>query len=150
MAHELTDADKFILATLKANASLVALIGGVTPRIYPDVAPADTAFPYVLFAYQASAPPIEAIGVERVAMDPTYLIQAVTKTTTWGGQSEQIVTAIDAAMHAKSGSVSGGGYVYIARRTTPYRDLEEIGAERIRHAGWYYRLLVKATPLAAP
>lgn len=49
--------DTLVLAALKANASLTALIGGAsTPRIYPQVAPASAIYPLVLYYFWSGGP----------------------------------------------------------------------------------------------
>lgn len=69
----LLNADRWILSTLKNDATLIAALG---TRIYTDVAPMDTTYPLAILSF-VSMVPVENASADRVMDDEIWRIKVI-------------------------------------------------------------------------
>lgn len=135
---EITTVDAWLYATLSADATLTGLVG---TRIYLDQAPEGASFPFVVFQLQAAERDLVVIGGGRVWSSGLWLVRGVDKATSFT-TLKSIEARIDALLHAKSGSVTGGT-VYECVREEPFRLTEVVDRVRYLHLGGIYRIKAK-------
>lgn len=133
---DLAAADKWIYATLSADATLLPLIGG---RVYDTLAAAGTALPYVVFSYQGGYD-VRGNGPIRVLHSGLYLVKAIGQGTSFATLAP-IAARIDALLHAKHG-VNTDGDAW-AVREQPFKYLEIDNGVQYRHLGGLYRVWVQ-------
>jgi hypothetical protein len=135
---ELSAIDTFIYATLKADSTLTALIGGATtPRIYADMAPQGTPLPYIVFSNQ-SAVDLMGVGPGRVWTNALMWIRAIAETTSYGGTIGTLAERIDVVLQAASGSNSAG-YIWACVRERPMRLTEVTDGRTYKQNGHIFR-----------
>ena len=93
-------AGKAIYGILSANAGVTAL---VSTRIYPDIATQDTAFPFVVYQIEGTAPSDTKDGVSKLDM-VDFAVMAYAKTYT---NAQDIASACRTALDRYSGTVNG-------------------------------------------
>jgi hypothetical protein len=135
MPNELPRAEQFIYNLLAA-----ADVAG--DRIHSGSAPAGTAQPYVVIQVQSSGNDLYTVGAYRVWADPLFIVKAVAKTGSWSTLTAT-ADAIDAALHDKEGTVSGGT-IYECIRERPFSLIENDEGVEYRHLGGFYRVRVGA------
>lgn len=142
---ELEVADRWLFDVLTADPDLAALItdpGDDGPRVFSEVAPASAAYPFVVFAHQASTD-VAGVGPYRIGTEATYVVKAVGE-----GQSyaplRPVAARIDALLQGAGGAVIDGE-VWAAQRTAPVRYPEITpNGDQYRHLGGLYRLWATA------
>ena len=145
MAGEVALAAKWIFDTLKADATLTAVLSGGAAGIYQDVAPVGAGFPYVVFFLLDPGDTINTTGTsQEIIWQPTlWLVKGVVKSASYGSPLSTIETQIFTDLHKKQATVAGGS-VWSAVRVRPFQMQETgPGGEQYRHAGGVYRLRVK-------
>lgn len=106
--------EAWILAQLSGDASLTAV---VSTRIWKDVAPVDTAFPYVVFSMLPGSYYLQGVGECRLLTRADYMIKIVTE----GDASDTEVTALDRfdeVIGAQSASLLNG-FLFSGRGLSP-------------------------------
>lgn len=131
-------ADKWLYATLTGDTTLMALVTGV----YTWPVPQDTALPYVLFQEQ-SARDMQGMGPMRIWSTGTWLVRIVAETRSWGGALETAANRLDVLLQAQSGTVTGGGRVFVCVREQPFRLVETVQSRQFRHMGGMYRIMAR-------
>ena len=131
---EVIAAEKWLYTALSANTTLTGI---VSTRIYADVAPTTAAFPLVLYA-QLSATDLRPMGPARIFTNMLYVVRGVGETASKAAL-EGIADAIEAALHAASGSTVEG-VVYACVRERPFVLAETINNRSFRHLGGVYRI----------
>lgn len=134
---EVIAAEKWLYTVLSASSALTSAVGA---RIYADVAPATAAFPLVLYA-QLSAVDLRPMGPARIFSNMLYVVRGVNETASKTAL-ESIADAIDAALHAASGTTVEGT-VYACVRERPFVLAETINTRSFRHLGGVYRIYAK-------
>lgn len=134
---ELVTADKWLVQMLKADSTLMGLVTNV--HTYPI--PPSAMLPYVLISEQASND-LNTLGPNRVWVNGLWIVRAVFEAAGWSGNLESAANRIDAVLHGKEGSVTGGN-VWACVREAPFRLPENNGSQQIRHLGGIYRILVR-------
>lgn len=133
-----------------ASAALDALgwtIKGVplSQRVYPDVAPANIAYPYIVYQPQVLPEVIRGVGSEEVMTDTIYVVKAVAQ-----GSDDTVVGPVSAVIHnalveSYGEEVSGGiGDVYMSRRVQVVRYTETAQGSQFRHLGGAYQIQSRA------
>lgn len=90
---------KAIYGILSANVGVSALVG---TRIYPDLAVQDTAFPFVVYQIEGTAPSDTKDGVSKLDM-VDFSVMAYAKTYT---SAQDIASACRTALDRYSGTVN--------------------------------------------
>lgn len=136
-------ADTWIYTTLKADAALVALIGGATsPRIYMEQAPQNSTvvWPCVIYQMQ-SAVDLMWVGPRRVWSDMLYLVRGLDKTESYGGTLLTIAERIDVCLHATpNGTTNAYGVIWTCVGEQPFRLPEVRDGRNFKHCGRIYRI----------
>jgi len=128
--------EQWLVARLKADATLNTAVGG---RVYGYVAPAGTAFPYVLF-FLSGGHDVIGVGPARIMVDAVYTVKAVGQAGS-PATLAPIVDRIDAVLHGSTGGVAGGdGLVLAAMRETPVTYVEVADGMQYRHVGAMFRI----------
>jgi hypothetical protein len=138
---ETNAAEKWIYATLAADATLTGLVG---TRIYRNRVPQDVTSPYpcVVFAY-LSGRDRRGVGTWRAWSNTLYVVRGIDETENSLGPLKTVADRIDAVLHGASGATSEGT-VWAAVREEPYSLSEEGPGGRIfEHLGGIYRILAK-------
>jgi hypothetical protein len=130
---------RWLFATLTADAPLTATVGH---RIYHGVAPADVAYPFVV--YQLLSPGNDRIALTgaRAWVDTLWLVKVVVQANSSGGV-EAAADRIDALLHNGRGTASGG-IVIESRRERPHELPEVTGGVRYLNLGGEYRIRAQA------
>lgn len=133
---ELTRIDRWLTATLLASSSVTDIVG---TRVYGELAPPASSWPFVLFQHQASTD-VTTAGRDRIMLDALYLVRGVHASTSFAGDAETLSDAITDALDAASGATTGG-VVFACNRERPFRlvELDDGGAQH-RHAGALFRI----------
>lgn len=136
----------------KLNVSGVRnLVGDVTTgygKIFESEAPADTAFPYLVFSRQAPGEAVYSFGSPTLQLETDiWLIKALTDKDSSTTQSPQtlgqaILTAAETAI-GNSLTLSGNTAVWVARVADmpPYQ--ERLGDRLIYHRGFLLRVTTR-------
>lgn len=135
---EITAADTWIYATLKADATLTALIGGSSaPRIYRGMAPLKAVFPCVVFFYQTGGQDVRGVGTINIMVNATWVIKAIDRDNS-AVSAAAIADRIDILLHGASGTG-----VLACVRDEPIAYVELLDAALYQHVGGVYKLIVQ-------
>lgn len=135
-------ADAWIYATLKADATLTALIGGASaPRIYRGMAPLSATFPCVVFFYQPGGRDVRGVGTVNIMIDGNWVIKALDRDNS-AADAATIAARIYTVLHGKSGSVTGGK-VLACVRDEPIGYVELLDDVLYQHVGGVYQIIVQ-------
>lgn len=138
-------AKTWLRATLAADSTLVALIGGAgSPRIYDAPAPESAAYPYVVYKPYTPGRDLAVIGGIRVWSELLYIVKAVHRAESYADPLQTLAERIDALLHRASGAVTGG-QVIACVRVSPLELPELKNSVNYRHLGGVYQLQVQAT-----
>lgn len=135
---ETISADRWIVARLKNDATLMGLV----TNVYQWPVPPEATLPYVLFQEQTPVD-IRPTGKYRIGVRAQYLIRVVAEATGWGGALEQAAERLDALLDAQAGPAPDGGHVWACVREYPFRLVEPTERGQYRHLGGLYRLYVQ-------
>lgn len=138
MASELIATDDLIRDLLVADSALATALGG--NKVWADVAPQGTAFPYVILAF-LSSPDMDVVGGARVFTQPLYLVKAVTTDHSWA-KAGVIANRIDAVLQQASGTVVAQGVEIqsiVRESIIRYTEVPTGTSQIIRHYGGQYR-----------
>ena len=144
MSEESTRVDQWLYATLKADATLTALIGGSTdPRIYADMIPAAASYPAVTFQNQSTLDVIGATESTRIMVNGVWAVFGIAETGTWVGVLQDIADRIDALLHASAGGTADSATIFTSHRIQGLRLLEERDGRQWRRLGGLYRVFAQ-------
>lgn len=136
---ETLQAERWLYGILSNDATLAALVG---TRIFAYLAPQDTQYPLVVFAFEDGEDE-QGIGGMRLNSILRYSVKAVGEGSSFTA-IEPIATRIDALLHAKAGAITGGGYVQESIRVSPVAMVElGEGGTQYRHLGGVYQLRIQ-------
>lgn len=139
--HELYGLDQFIVGKLRADAALTALVG---IRVFTDLAPEGTQFPYVIVQAQSAIDRNAIPADRRIFTQASYLIKAVTQADSYQTAS-QIAQRIDVVLRGQDGDVPAEGiHVGCIYRTEAIRYAEVEAGRRINHCGGRYHSQVSS------
>lgn len=129
----------FLYTTLSGDTAVAALVG---TRIFEDLAPQGTAFPFVVFSFHTGGD-TNALGSDvRTLTRPQYLIRAISKGPTYS-DADAVAAAVDAALMGAHGSATVNGVTYevlTVFREQAIRRCEYAESVRYNHAGGLYRI----------
>ena len=129
-------------AGLTGPAPVIA-ISQVT-RVYADIAPQGTPFPYILMTNTDPGQDVMVTGAIRVMTNAIWVVRGVAQGSQYSATLKQIADRIDALLHRKEGAISGGGMIVASYREQPFRLPETTNGINYRHLGGQYRTLVQA------
>jgi Protein of unknown function (DUF3168) len=133
---ELPTAERWLYEALSGDSALTAL---VDDRIFEELGPAGSAYPFVTIQYLAAEDAV-TVGANRVWVRAIYRVRATAKTDSFRDAGLRAAAdRIDAVLHRGQGEVTGEGGVWACVRERPFR-LREPG---FRHLGAEYRLYVQ-------
>ena len=134
---ELSVAEKWMVSTLGADATITAAVG---TKIHAHVVPEDTTFPYIFITFQGGSD-VMTNGAYRIMSNLRYVVRAVSKSTS-SESARPIAERIDAVLHGKQGTVDLG-VVLSAVRDSPFFMIEVRDGMHLRHVGGIYRVSSK-------
>lgn len=129
--NEISRAESWLFQTLQT------LIAG---RCYSAVAPAASTYPLIVFTSTAGSD-LMGVGPARIWASLIYVVKVTTQGTSYGPIAS-LADAVDAALHAASGTVSNGRILVCTREST-LALTEEVDGTQFRTLGGTYRLLVQ-------
>lgn len=148
---ELSLAEAWIYAVLAGDPELSAMLdGSPETRIWPNVAPAGTPLPYVVYRYQASRD-VRGLGnrTARIMSTPLYQVVGYDE----GPQNDDlgpIAVRIDKLLDGKAGTVTDDeappsviGRILACWREQPFSLPETVEGKIFRRLGGLYRLQVQ-------
>lgn len=139
---ELALAEQWLYGVLVGDAALTAQVGGaVDPRIYADVAPLNTASPWVVYQMQTPQGDVLGVGATRILTRAQYLVRGVAASTDLT-RLDVIAERIDALLHHKQSSITGLE-VTASYRVRPFRLSEVVDGVQYLHLGGLYQLLLR-------
>jgi hypothetical protein len=138
--------DAYVEAQLAQAGIVVALEAvatGLSGRVFPDMAPDGTKYPFIV--YQCQSPPrdVRGVGVVRVMVDTLYVVKAVAQTLTWD-PLVPVAKAIDQAMTSADTTVVGDGLVLSSVRQEQFSLVTVESGKQFRHFGGQYRIQAQA------
>lgn len=140
-ANELFGVDTFLVGKLRADAALTTFVG---TRVFTDLAPQGTAFPYVTLLFQSAIDRNAIPADRRIFTQVRYLIKAVTQEDGYA-VAKQIADRIDRVLIGQEGDVPGEGiHVGCVYREEAVRYVEIDQGRRINHLGGRYRSQVSS------
>ena len=139
---EMTVGDAWIYATLKADATLTALIGGSSaPRIYRAMAPLNATFPCVVFFYQPGGQDVRGTGTYNIMVNSNWVIKALDRDGS-ASDAATVAARVYTLLHGKSGSATGGA-VLACTREEPISYVELLDGALYQHVGGVYKIVVQ-------
>ncbi|AZF90299.1 MAG: hypothetical protein BPHS0_13 [Phage 5P_3] len=136
---ELTAIDKWLYDTLKADATLVALLASATAIYERGVLPQTATRPYVLYDLQTPSD-VSAIGGYRIMTEVEATVRGVVEAENYS-TARSIAARIDALLHRANAARNTYGLVLTCVRVAPLRGSERIeGGGRVVWQGGVYRI----------
>lgn len=124
---------------LTGNASVTGFVGD---KVFADLAPDDTPYPFVVYSLSTSTD-LYVIGGVRVWSDVEILAKVYIRGTTYE-PLRPIVRALDEAFSSSTVTTTGG-QVMSARRIRQYAAVEEYESGQLRALGGYYKFFAQST-----
>lgn len=144
LGAELVLFDLWIEQQLATKAvELDAIAPGLSTRVFSDVAPPGTLYPFIVFQCQDPPRDVRGVGVSRVMVDTLYVVKAVSQTTTYAPLAP-IAKVIDAAMTSSAGSAVEDGLVLASVRDNQFALTEIENGTQYRHLGGAYKMQAQA------
>jgi len=113
-------------------------------RVWPDVAPQGTPFPYIITQNQTTLD-VVATGPIRVMANTSYLVKANIQGQYYSDAQIAMANRIDALLQAtKADSVSGGGRIVSCVRQREFRLTETTNGVQYRQLGGIYEINVQS------
>jgi hypothetical protein len=136
--NELAIFDQWLTSKLTGDAT----IGGiVADRVYGDVAPEKTTFPYILFTQQSTAD-VMGNGAQRIMVTGVYVVRGVAPSESYT-TLRTLADRIDTVLHKASGQVATGTVIACVRER-PFSMTETEKGVQYRHFGGVYRIYSQA------
>lgn len=128
--------------SIAARRWLHATLNGLAPGgAHHGVAPASATYPFITYQMLSAGTDRTGMTLWRIWSDPLYLVKVVTE----GGITDAVVAivdAIDTALHAASGTASGG-LIITAWRERLHDLPEYTDGLMIQNIGGEYRILIQ-------
>lgn len=138
---------KWVIDRLKGapyTASFEAVVAGLGTRIYEDLAPEGTTYPFIVVQCQSPPRDIRGVGETRVMVDTLFLVKAVSQGTSYDPLTP-IVKVIDTAMTSpQGGTVGADGLVFTSIREDQFSLTTVEAGTQFRHLGGEYRIQAQA------
>lgn len=138
---EITDIiDAWIYSTLSGNSPVNTAVGG---RIINGQSPAEVAVPFIEFSMAVPATDTLGVGGVRILVDALYDVKVVVE----GGSftpAATIMKLVDALLHQKTVTVTGGSLTCVRVSTFRYPDTTVEGRQYL-HVVSSYRILASST-----
>lgn len=126
----------WISATLLADATLVGL---VSTKVFEDLAPNGTPFPYVVFNVQDAPYVVRGVGLAEVMVDTIFTVKAVAQVSSYDVLAPH-ASAIRAALVTAETQAPTGGLIFTCSYERQVAYAEGRGAEQVRHLGGEYKI----------
>jgi len=110
-------------------------ITGVDDRVYNEVAPAGTQYPYIVYSYQ-SGTDLQTANVTRIWSDTTWLVRVIEQST-----SPISLQSITDEIDSRLDRATGGGIQYCIR-VQPFFMQELIDGVSYTHLGGFYNIKI--------
>lgn len=120
-----------------------AVVAIVADRIFPDLAPESTQYPFIVFQQQASTDVVGVGANARIMVNADWIVRGVTKASAYSGL-KTLARAIDDALEGATWQAPDG-QVFAIQRRTEYRMNEQDGGDVIRHLGGLFRVQAQTT-----
>lgn len=132
--NELAICEQWLTSKLTGDSVISSIVAA---RVYSEVAPEKTAFPYVLFTQQSTTD-VMTNGAQRVMVNAVYAIRGVAPRESYA-TLRTLADRIDVVLHKASGQVATGTVIACVRERPFLLDETEKGVQ-YRHFGGVYRL----------
>lgn len=132
MAVEVEVVAAWLGARLGSNAV------GVANRIFEGVAPPNTAYPLVRFAYMGGSD-VNTLNGARVMQSGIWLVAAVAQASNYSALTT-IAALIDSRLHRQTLTLADDGIVLACVREQPFRQIENQDGVIYRSLGGLYRI----------
>lgn len=123
---------------LATSAGVTAIVGD---RIFPDVAPPDTEYPFVVYGQQSTSD-LQGVGPDRIWTEVEMLIRGYAGTDDYE-PLRPLAKAIDGAFRSATVTTTGGSVVS-AQRIRPFAQREEYETGPVRALGGIYRVYTQS------
>jgi hypothetical protein len=138
--------DAWVDGVLKGNTAFNAISPNLATRVFPQVAPDGTGYPFIV--YQAQTPPhdVRGVGPNRVMVDTLYIVKAVAQVASYDALAD-VAHQIDVVMTAaEPQAITGGlGTILCSVREDGFSLTESASGTLYRHLGGQYRILAQAS-----
>lgn len=139
--------DAWIEAVLTTDSGIATAFSGYTAdsvRVFEDVAPEGTDYPFITWAVQTQQDTVGAIGMNsRLMQNVNYIVKATAAVSSYR-TLKPLADAIDAALDGASGTPTGG-LVHGCKRVNEYRQSQQVGGQMIRELGGIFETWVQST-----
>lgn len=141
MTHESIVAAKWLYGVLAADSTItgIVLTYGDRYNIHDGVAPPNAPYPFISFE-ELSMSDVMNVSTARIGSRGTFKVVGVGQTWSYGGVLQTLAERIDALLHSKQGSVSGGGYMLSSVRQSPFKQATFEEGKPYRQLGGIYEL----------
>lgn len=136
--NELAICEQWLTSKLTGDSTIGGIVG---TRVYGEVAPEKTAFPYVLFTQQSTSD-VMTNGAQRIMNNAVFAVRGVAPKENYA-TLRTLADRIDAVLHKASGQVATGTVVACVRERPFSLDETEKGVQ-YRHFGGVYRIYSQA------
>lgn len=113
-------------------------------RVYADIAPQGTPFPYILATNTDPGQDVAVVGAIRVMTNAIWVVRGVAQGSQYSTTLKAIADRVDTLLHRQQGAIAGGGTMIASYREQPFRLPETANGISYRHLGGQYRTLVQA------
>lgn len=132
--------DEYVQQRLATKAAeLDAISTGLSTRIFEDVAPVGTDYPFIVWQCQTPPRDVRGVGTFRVMVDTLYVVKAVAQATSYAPLAP-VAAVIDAAMTSSTGATVDDGLVFTSVRNDQFALREISEGTQFRHLGGEYRI----------
>lgn len=135
---EILSVSQYIVDVLKNNAAVAAKVG---TRIYPDVAPATTTFPFIIYGFSAYRGTDVVGGKEKLSGNYVYTVKTVSKSSS-PKESGDIAVLVTKALQDAPQKSFGGNWVQMSRRLDMLSFSENVGDVAYFHIGSRFEFFV--------
>lgn len=133
--------DLWIDETLKAYTPLTDIVG---QRIFSDLAPSGSVFPYVIYQVQSPPSVVRGVGLAEVMVDTIYTVKAINQSPSYAALAPA-ASAIRSAMVTADTQAPTGGLIFTCGYERQVAYTEGRGTEQARHLGGEFRIQAQAT-----
>ncbi len=132
---ETTATERWFYAQLSGDATLTGVVG---TKLYADIAPDESATPYVTYSMLSGVDLMVVSGI-RIWTNMLYLVRGIDEARSYLGNLATIDTRIDAVLHKQTGS-NVDGVIWSCVREQAFRLSEERDGRIFKHLGGIYRI----------
>lgn len=134
----------WVAARLAAHTDFNTISTGLTDRIFLDLAPDGTPYPFIVFQQQSAPEVVRGVGPEEVMVDTVYVVKAIAQGTSFEHLAP-VAAGIRAALHEPTGETVTDGVILMSRFERGFSMKEDESTKQFRHLGGEYRIQAQAS-----